>query len=237
MKFSLMLAAIHVLVVSIANAFSSSKNVTNGQTYSSHYNNICTFAISLNTLISYYINYVWTQCLPSYNLTILSCVQIFNKGLMVLENESIRFPPSTLLINSKFCDNNSYIKTAIDMFKTTSGTSSTFFKFTFKAISYSIVLAARDVEVILRTLPSNGEYVLSQQSELIIGLKTSYVINHYIHNVDLNTGLKDQHQCQICFSGVSMSSANNIQIQIRAKSDVKSEIPSTPTTSKAILQC
>ncbi|ETO04518.1 hypothetical protein RFI_32879 [Reticulomyxa filosa] len=89
MKFLLILVAMYVLnalpVMSSANTFNSSKNATNEQTHSNH-NNMCTLSISLNTLVSYYLNYVWilktwkcAQCPQNYKLTILSSVGIFNK--------------------------------------------------------------------------------------------------------------------------------------------------------------
>ncbi|ETO05401.1 hypothetical protein RFI_31994 [Reticulomyxa filosa] len=145
MKFSLILATMHVLnallVVSSANTFNSSKSVTKEQTYSNHHNNRGMLAASLNKLISYYINYVWiskackcAQYPQSYKLAILSLVGIFNKESMVLENESIRFTSSTMLIN---CEKIAHIKKrAMNMLQSTSGTSPTFLKFKFDAISY-----------------------------------------------------------------------------------------------------
>ncbi|ETO00997.1 hypothetical protein RFI_36443 [Reticulomyxa filosa] len=118
MKFSLILVAMHVLnallVVSSANTSNSSKNLTKEQTYSNHHNNMDMLATPLNKLISYYISYVrmsktlkCAQYSQSYKLAILSFVGIFNEGSMVLENEIIRFPPSTLLTN---CEKIAHIK-------------------------------------------------------------------------------------------------------------------------------
>ncbi|ETO14451.1 hypothetical protein RFI_22916 [Reticulomyxa filosa] len=146
MKSALILVAMHVLnallVVSSANTVNSNKNATNAQTYSNHYNNMCTLSSSSNTQVSYYLDYMsisktWkcVQCPQNYKLTILSSVEIFNKGSMVLENESIRFPPSMMLANTKHCK----IKmTAMNILRSTSGASPNFFKLTFKTMSHRL---------------------------------------------------------------------------------------------------
>ncbi|ETO10545.1 hypothetical protein RFI_26833 [Reticulomyxa filosa] len=110
MQFSLILMSMHVLnallVMSSANTSNTSKSVTEEQTYSNYHNNIVMLVASLNKLISTTSTARGCQkhgkCakyLQIYKLAIISFVGIFNKGLMVFENEIIRFPPVTLLIN------------------------------------------------------------------------------------------------------------------------------------------
>ncbi|ETO00305.1 hypothetical protein RFI_37143, partial [Reticulomyxa filosa] len=139
------------LVVSSATnvIFNLSKDVTNRQIYSNYYNNIIIFAILLN---NYYIDNVqaskrWKclHCAQIYKLTILSDMHIFNNRSMVLENESIRFPTSKLLINTKMSKKHVCIKMpSVNISQSILVISSTFCKLAFKSLSYRLVIYSRN---------------------------------------------------------------------------------------------
>ncbi|ETO30878.1 hypothetical protein RFI_06243 [Reticulomyxa filosa] len=145
MKASLVLVALHhvlnaFLVVSSV-IFNLSKDLANGQTHSNYHSNMVIFA----TLWSnYYIDNVrasktwkFLHCAQIYKLTILSDLHIFNKRSIVSENESIRFPTSTLLINATMSNKILYIKTqSMDMFQSILVILSTFCKSTLKSVSH-----------------------------------------------------------------------------------------------------
>ncbi|ETO07938.1 hypothetical protein RFI_29452, partial [Reticulomyxa filosa] len=167
MKASLVLIAVHVLnaFLMISNAtnvniFNSSKDVANEQ-ISQQY-------VHIGKTIEYISKLLYQQrvdienvemCVMFTNLqfgNLVSCAN-FNKWSMVLENESIRFPSSKLLINTKLFKNISYIKMqAMNIFQSTLVISSTFFKLAFKSLSH------RSNEKKKYVLKKKGSYVYQE---------------------------------------------------------------------------
>ncbi|ETN99534.1 hypothetical protein RFI_37935 [Reticulomyxa filosa] len=240
MKASLVLIAVHVLnaFLMISNAtnvniFNSSKDVANEQ-ISQQY-------VHIGNAIEYISKLLYQQrvdienvemCVMFTNLqfgNLVSCAN-FNKWSMVLENESIRFPSSKLLINTKLFKNISYIKMqAMNIFQSTLVISSTFFKLAFKSLSHSERIDCIYDGIDLKKNLKKTKIVLYWQlANLNIGLELSF--DNSLHNVGSNTKFNYQHQLQIYFSGVSMFNVNDIPFQMIENSDIKSKIMSLIST-------
>ncbi|ETO12567.1 hypothetical protein RFI_24809, partial [Reticulomyxa filosa] len=142
MKLSLIFVAIHVLnalmVVSSANneytQFSGELNErTNTSGSSLQYKHVENIMEYVNQLCVELITCRFAQCSQVNSLTDVSLLQIFNKESMQSNSESIRIPQNTLPIKSK----SPYNKTpSVSTFPSTSTIYATFYKLTFKTISY-----------------------------------------------------------------------------------------------------